>query len=65
MPLLEADMNDEDSYEHIDTRIADTGDYLTVKTTFSGKNSFNATVKQTVRAKVAIDGTVLSYEVIE
>lgn len=63
--IIKENMNDEDSYEHIDTRFSDTGDYLIVKTTFSGKNAFNATVKQAIRAKVAIDGTVLSYEVIE
>jgi predicted nucleic acid-binding Zn ribbon protein len=57
---IKDNMNDPKSYEHVETRYRDDGDYITVMTTFRGKNSFNATVKNTVTAQCSIDGNVLS-----
>jgi len=52
-------MDDPDSYEHVETRYGDKGSYLIVVTTFRGKNKFGGVVKQTVSAKVSLDGQVL------
>lgn len=52
-------MNDEDSYEHVQTLAYDNGSYYAVTTVFKGKNKFGAIVKQTVTAKVAIDGSII------
>jgi hypothetical protein len=57
--VIKKSMNDEDSYEHIETKYWDMGDHLIVQTTFSGKNAFNATVKNSMKAKVSLDGQVL------
>lgn len=56
---IKSSMNDEDSYNHIETTLVDRGDHLIISTTFSGKNSFNATVKNIVRAKVTLNGDIL------
>lgn len=58
---IKANMNDDDSYEHVETSYADEGEYLIVTTTFKGKNAFNATVKSTVAAKVSLKGEVLEF----
>lgn len=52
-------MNDPDSYEHVETRYIDNGNYLIVITSFRGKNAFGGVVKNTVRAKVDMNGNVL------
>lgn len=52
-------MNDPDSYDHVETRYIDRGDYLIVITSFRGKNAFGGVVKNTVRAKVDMNGNVL------
>lgn len=57
--LIKKSMNDPDSYEHVKTVYSDHGNYLIVETTFRGRNAFNALILNTVRAKVALDGTVL------
>lgn len=61
--LVKSSMNDEDSYKHIETRYrlvleGANAPYVQLVTTFSGKNAFGGTVKNTVRAKARIDGTV-------
>jgi hypothetical protein len=56
---IKESMNDPDSYEHIETRYWDRGDYLVVMTTFRGKNAFGGVVKNSVKAKVALDGSIL------
>ena len=58
--LIKKLMNDPDSYEHIETRYADNGDYLVVKTTYRGKNAFGGKVVNWVKAKVSLDGKILS-----
>lgn len=57
--LIKQSMNDPDSYQHIETRYGDRGDYLLVKTTFRGKNMFNAMVVNSVMAKVDLDGEII------
>lgn len=52
-------MNDPNSYEHVETRYVDFGEYLLVQTTFRGKNAYGGVVKNTVKAKVDLDGKVL------
>lgn len=61
--LIKQSMNDPGSYQHVETRYGDRGDYLLVKTTFRGKNMFNATVVNSVMAKIGLDGEVI--EIIE
>jgi hypothetical protein len=60
---IKESMNDPNSYEHVDTRYWDRGDYLIVMTTFRGKNAFGGVVKNSVKAKAALDGSIL--EIIE
>jgi len=57
--VVKESMNDPDSYEHIKTIYWDRGNYLIVKTTFRGKNAFGGIVKNSVTAKVSLDGQVL------
>ena len=49
-------MNDPDSYQHVETRYADKGDYLIVSTEYRGKNAFGGVVKNAVVAKCSLDG---------
>lgn len=61
--VIKDSMNDPDSYEHVETKYWDMKDYLIVTTTFRGKNAFGGVVKNTVKAKVSLDGE--SIEVLE
>ncbi|MCA9365020.1 MAG: hypothetical protein KC736_03955 [Candidatus Moranbacteria bacterium] len=54
--IIKKSMNDPKSYEHVETTYTDMGDYLIVNTVFRGKNAFGALVKNTVKAKVSLDG---------
>lgn len=56
---IKKSMNDPDSYEHMETRFADKGDYILVITQFRGKNAFGGKVINTVTAKVDFDGNVI------
>ena len=56
-------MNDPESYKHVETVYWDMGSYLIVRTTFRGKNVFGGVVKNSVKAKVDLDGNVL--EILE
>lgn len=57
--LIEKGMNDPDSYEHIETKFRDEGDYIFVVTKFRGKNAFGGKVVGTVSAKVDLNGNVI------
>lgn len=57
--MIKSSMNDPDSYKHAKTVYWDQGDHLVVLTTFRGKNAFGAFVKNSVKAKISIDGKVL------
>ena len=61
--VIKDSMNDPGSYDHVETVYWDQGDHLIVRTTFRGKNAFGGVVKNWVKAKVGLNGTVL--EVIE
>ncbi len=61
--LIKDSMNDPKSYDHVETVYLDMKDYLIINTTFRGKNAFGGTVKNTVKAKVSLDGE--SIEIIE
>lgn len=56
---IKKSMHDPSSYKHIETVYWDKGDYLVVKTTFRGKNTFGGVVKNWVKAKVDLNGKVL------
>jgi len=57
--FIKALMNDPASYEHVETKYSDEGDYLLIKTTFRGKNKFGGVVKNWISAKVDLNGNVL------
>lgn len=61
--LIKDSMNDPDSYEHVETKYWDMKDHLIVNATFRGKNAFGGTVKNTVKAKVSLDGE--NIEILE
>lgn len=52
-------MNDPDSYQHDETRYVDKGDHLLVFTKFRGKNAFGGVVRNSVIAKVDLQGNVI------
>ena len=56
---IKKSMNDPGSYEHVETVYWDRGDYLVVMTTFRGKNAFGGVVKNSVKAKVGLDGSII------
>jgi hypothetical protein len=57
--VIREGMHDPKSFEHVETGYWDMGDHLVVQTTFRGKNAFGGVVKNTVKAKVSLDGDVL------
>ncbi|MDP4239093.1 MAG: hypothetical protein Q8904_06425 [Bacteroidota bacterium] len=57
--LIKKSMNDPDSYEHIETRFKDEGDYIFVVTKFRGANAFGGKVINTASAKVDFSGNVI------
>lgn len=57
--MIKNSMNDPDSYQHVETRYWDMKDHLVVITTFRGKNAFGGVVKNSVKAKVDLNGNVL------
>tara|TARA_R110000823_G_scaffold309594_1_gene433945 strand:+ start:10798 stop:11442 length:645 start_codon:yes stop_codon:yes gene_type:complete len=63
---IKNNMNDPDSYEHIETRYSYDPDegYFDVITKFRGRNGFGGMVVNAVKAKVLFDGTVESAEFI-
>ena len=57
---IKKSMHDPDSYDHDETVYWDMGDHLIVQTTYRGKNGFGAVVRNRLKAKVSLDGQVLS-----
>lgn len=57
--IIKKSMNDPDSYEHDKTVYVDKGDHLIVQTTFRGKNAFGGVVRNSIMAKVGLDGSVI------
>ena len=56
---IKENMNDPDSYEHIETRFMDRGDHIFVATKFRGANAFGGKVVSVISAKVDVEGTVI------
>lgn len=58
---IKSSMGNPSSYEHVETRYSDQGEYLLVRTTFRGANAFGGIVSNTWIAHVSVDdGTVLA-----
>jgi hypothetical protein len=57
--FIKDNMNDPDSYEHIETRYRDDGNSIIVITRFRGANAFGGKVINTITARVGIDGNVI------
>jgi hypothetical protein len=57
--FIKEKMNDPESYEHIETRFRDDGDYIFVSTKFRGTNAFGGKVVNTVSATVDFSGNVI------
>lgn len=53
-------MNDPKSYQHVETRYGDRGDFIMITTKFRGKNAFGGVVVQTATAMATIDGDLIS-----
>ncbi|WP_300434036.1 hypothetical protein [Christiangramia sp.] len=49
---IKSSLNDEESYEHIETRYLDNDSSITLITKFSAKNSFGGTLKKDVIAEI-------------
>lgn len=56
---IKDNMNDPDSYDHIETRYSDKGDHLLVITKFRGANAFGGKVINIVSANVDLEGNVI------
>ncbi|MBL8880816.1 MAG: zinc-ribbon domain-containing protein [Phycisphaerales bacterium] len=56
---IKKSMHDPDSYAHDETRFLDKGDHLIVYTKFRGKNAFGGVVRNSIIAKVDLNGNVL------
>ncbi len=56
---LKKNMHDPSSYEHVSTKYWDMKNYITVQTTFRGKNMFGAKILNTFKAKVSLNGIIL------
>nr|NQU93701.1 hypothetical protein [Bacteroidota bacterium] len=56
---IKNNMNDPDSYEHIETKYWDMVDHLVVLTRFRGENPFGGKVINSIKAKVDLQGSVL------
>lgn len=57
--LIKEAMNDPSSYDHVETRYIDNGNYIRVFCTFRGKNAFGGLVKNTKVADFDIDGNLI------
>ena len=59
---VEPQLNDPDSFEHIETRVRRMDDYMLVVMKYRAKNAFNALVVGVTTAKVNFDGEVIGIE---
>ena len=62
---IKEQMNDPDSFEHIETRFKDLGNEIVVQESFRGKNAFGGLVINKVIATVDIGGNVLTIRLAE
>lgn len=59
---LKKQLNDADSYEHVNTDVHDMGEKLVIKCTFRAANGFGAKMLNSYYAEVDLDGNVLKWE---
>jgi hypothetical protein len=62
---IEDNMNDPDSFEHVETVYQDMVSVLIVEMTFRGNNQFGALVKNTVRARVSADDKCTVLKILD
>lgn len=58
--FIKDNMNDPDSYKHVETRYWEKETYLVVETKFRGKNGFGGVVLNSVTAQVDFNGNVIA-----
>lgn len=58
---IKKNMNDNDSYEHIETKYWDMKDHIVVLTKFRGSNAFSAKVINTINAEIDMDGNFIKF----
>lgn len=56
---IKENLNDRDSYEHVQTRFWDMNNHIVIKTQFRANNAFGAKILQRVHAKAKINGKLL------
>jgi len=61
--LIKSNMNDPDSYDHVETVFWDMKDHIVVQTKFRGKNAFGGVVLNSIKAKADTLGNVI--EILE
>lgn len=54
-------MNNPDSFEHVESRYADDGDRVYILMTYRGENAYGATVTEQVEALVDYDSNEITY----
>ncbi|GLB52773.1 hypothetical protein NBRC110019_18130 [Neptunitalea chrysea] len=59
---IKNNMNDPSSFDHVESTYTDKGSYIYVYMKFREKNAFGAKVLNTVRAKVDLQGNILSIK---
>jgi hypothetical protein len=59
---IKKSMHNPASYEHVETRFADRDDHLAIITKFRGTNEFGGVVMNSAKAKVDLEGNVLSLQ---
>ncbi len=57
--VIKQGMNDPDSYEHVETKYIDNGNYLIVTTKFRGNNAFGGKVLNSITAKIDYNGNII------
>lgn len=57
--LIKQNMKDADSFKHVETVYQSYEDYLIIKTTYKGTNSFGGVVTNSITVKSDLDGNIL------
>ena len=56
--LVKKNLNDPDSYSHIETLYSDKGDHVYIEMKYRAKNGFGGYVVETIKAKATVSGVV-------
>jgi RNA polymerase subunit RPABC4/transcription elongation factor Spt4 len=62
--FVRKNLNDPDSYQHIETKYLDKTDHIFVITKFRAKNAFGAFVVNTAAAKTNLDGSIIEADIL-